>query len=523
MKKNILLVITLLLELLFILMFTIPSLRDISLKLFPFSLNIWESFKHLLKSFADLIKISSRLSGFPLRLTLTISLIIINVIYIVIYEIFAFIIGLLIKRAHKKNLIANKLDNYELTEEEKAKFSWKLYQKHFSWLGLFSFIIPTLIVIFLITLRFDRNICALYDKYNVGFDSFYSNSIYPFINSFMPIINKYFLNFIKNYIYLINGIVDIIKVKWIEYIVLVIVFAILYFLWFFIVWVLKKVFSKPNAKRRSNRAKKKYIAKMEKLELKARKDADERISSNAQGMGIDPIKNNSLYEDVSIISLRDKIEPSSFSNVRNADYIDDISTGVIDLGVASSGEEDKEPIEKKIPVFIGEEDVDIILENEPVIETIEEDTSSEFVEDDEPFFEKYIPDSIDFSYLDESLLFSQVDVIEENSENVVKDEIVSIKKYIDKKEETPTENVEIISSKLEDNSIIDEIAIEEDNKPLKKVIKKPLKPIEINAKFDSHERFKNPRKKYLDYKNNKIDSDFLEKKKRNLIRRKKHK
>lgn len=556
MKKNLALFIFGLLEIIFVIIFAVPQFRSSVINNTPFLYGCWNSYKALADSFAGMINLDQVLSSFPHRLTLTISLLLINILIIIVYETIAFIIQLIIRKNHKKNLVANKLDTYELTEEEKARFSWKLYQKHFPLSAIVSFLIPTLLILFLLLLRFDKVIC-INDIYKKGFSTIYSESISPFINSFFPSFNKELIKFIANYISMMNGIIDIVKISWIEYVIIVITFILIYLIWFLFVWIFSKMFKKTNAKRRAKRAKKKYIAKMEKIELKARKDAGQRISSKTHDLKASYDDYNvSLYEDASIISIRTNKGPASFSDAKNAEYIDDISTGVIDLGIASSTEEEeKEPIEKKIPIFVGEEDVDIVLEKEPVIETIEEEEEDYFNEE-EPFFEKYEPDNMDFSYLDESLLITQVEVFEEGHEE--EKDLIIIKQF----EETEKQNInfemeegkdnyensdiqqvedlkeeiinlEIENSKQEKTKAQDEVnpdeIVDEKNKeeikPLKfepkKSLKKPIKPISLNEKYPSNERFKNAKSKYFKL-NNKDDLKKKEMQKKRNLRRRKH-
>lgn len=541
MKKNLLLFITILLEALFVICFAVPQFKEVALSTFPWLESIWESFKFALGKFADLIHISEFLTEFPMRLTYTISLVIVNVIYIVVYEIIATIIAWLIRRSHKKTLVAHKLDTYELTEEEKARFSWKLYQRRFSWIGLFSFVIPTLIILFFIFLRFDQEVCVN-DEYNNGFSLLYSNGIKPFINTLIPVLNTYILDFIDKYISLMESIYEVINSRWIEYIIIVFAIIVIYFIWLIFVWVFKRIFKKSSAKRRARKSRDKYIAKMEKRELKARKAAGERISSREKNTPVGQSISD-YYEDVGVISSRANIDVVTYSDVKNADYMDNISAGVIDLGVAATGEEeDKEPIEKKMPIFVGEEDVDIILENEPIIETIEEEDSDDYFNEEELFFEKYVPETLDLSSLDESLLIKQVEVVDEDGsikndekevisikqfkekENVLNKEIV-IKPVVEKEVEQKKKELKPITpiDIPDDESFIDEPVVKEvkplDFKP-KKERKKPIKPISVSAKFNSEERFKDAKKKYL--KLNVTENNKQEEiKKRQLLRRKK--
>ncbi len=531
MKKNILYIISLLLQFLLIVFCCVPQLKNLVINNVSFIYDIFIWYKNCANSFASLIHIDVLFKSLPLRFTLTVSLLIINLIIFIIYRFIVFIICLMAKRKHKKVLNANKLDAYSLSEEEKAKFNWKLYQKHFHLFAILSFVIPTLLILFFIFLRYDKQICLL-DKNNKGFTLIYSKSLSPFINSILPGFNKWIINFINNYITLLNSAIDVIKISWIEYVILSVIGVLIYLLWFFFVWLFIKIFNRIGAKKRAKKAKHKYIAKMEKLELKARKKAGERISSKAVDLGISSKETMSYDEDVSIIAIQNNdSSPKSFSDIRNAEYIDDLATGVIDLGVASSGEEeDKEPIEKRIPIFVGDEDIDIILDKEPVIETIEEEKDYDEFEE-EIFFERYEQVEDEFDLLDDTLLENQVEIVDEEKDlktNKIEIKQFDITKYIVEENHKETNNVlekNDNETKKDDIELIEDIEeqlnIEQsvNKNENKKRFKKPTKPIEIISKFNENERFKRPNEKYLDIIRKKERENIISKK-RNYIRRK---
>ena len=210
---------------------------------------------------------------------------------------------------------------------------------------------------------------------------------------------------------------------------------------------------------------------------------------------------------------------------KQADYIDDISTGVVDLGVVGTGDEESEPIERKIPVFVGEEEVDITLDREPLVEIEEEDVYEDIEEDEMPFFEKYSPELTDYSYIDESLLKNQVEVVDDNQDE--KEEIFAkVQNYEDKVKQVEIEHIEEI---VEENIVSEETPKEEvsiEETPKEEVVKiiykeekkKKIKPIDIK-KRTKEERFKNAKQKYFAYKKETEDKSFIVKK-RNLIRRK---
>ena len=178
------------------------------------------------------------------------------------------------------------------------------------------------------------------------------------------------------------------------------------------------------------------------------------------------------------------------------------------------------------------------METEPYIETIEEDEEFDYDEESMPFFEKYSPDIIDYESLNEKLIEEQEIVIDENG--VEKQQtFIEIKDYEDSEKEKQRVLDEINQNKKEDNDVqIDEPIIQkqieiepiikETNKDInfKKINKsnklsKPIKPLNIISKYKEEDRFKNAKKKYLNYPlNNKKETKKDLSKKRNLIRRK---
>ncbi len=555
MRKNLPLLIFLLLEVLLAVFFLVPSLRT-TVEGISFLTSIWNTLKSIADLTNKIFTLDKVLVNVSSRLYYFIGLCIFNAILIVLYKIIVVILSFLLRRFRRKKLVSNHLGLYILTEEEKAQFEWKLYLKKVPIFGILSFIIPLGIEFLFVIIRFDRTICEN-DINRDGYFSIYNDSILPFIKTLSVDLANFVNTEITRYILTINDIINIVNIKWIEYGFIAIIFVIILFVWYFFVWIFVKLFRIPFAKRRARRAKKRYIDKMENAELKARKKAGSRISSKAHDILGDLDIELPVYEDdassISIVSDVTSIDSAYKEKVSS--YIDDISTGVIDLGLASTTEEeDKEPIEKRIPIFVDDEDVDIVLDKEPVIEVLEEE-SDEF-EEELPFFEKYSPDFFDDDCINEEYAYSQETVLEEEQEVEHEEvnfgiheeteeelmnnsEVILNENYKNEFKDTLSNNnydngeVEEYLGNVEeieiDNSLEKEFSKEEYKSllPFKKDskinTKKNIKPISLKSRFEENERFKNPKSKYLNYPLTNKKDDKEKAKKRNLKRRKHNK
>ena len=525
MKRTIGIVIIYLIQILLLVLFLVPDFRSYVNENISFLNHFWDGYKAIIEWFGGLIHIDV-LTSSNHRISNMLSVITLNIVFTVLYNLIVLILVKVSKSKRKKKLLNNNLKLYELSEEEKAKFNYKLYEKKFSLKGTISYIVPIFIVFFITVVRFDKVICEV-DLYRGGYFTFYTNNIRPFLNSIHPGLVEAIEAISYNYIIFINQIIDIVRIEFIEYLFIVFFSILLFILWTIIVLIFVKANKTHAAKRRARIAREKYITKMEKYELSSREKVEDRISSKAREILGDEIQELSLQEDASSISIVNEkyIGTDSQSIKSQADYIDDISTGVVDLGVVGTGDEESEPIERKIPVFVGEEEVDITLDREPLVEVEEEDVYEDIEEDEMPFFEKYSPELTDYSYIDESLLKNQVEVVDDNQDE--KEEIFAkVQNYEDKLEQIETETIEEI---IEENIAFDDTPNEEvstEETPKEEVIKiiykeekkKKIKPIDIK-KRTKEERFKNAKQKYFAYKKETEDKSFVVKK-RNLIRRK---
>lgn len=536
MKRVIILMLFYLTQFMLMVLFLVPGFNSFVEMNIPFLLYIWEFYKYILSLITKILHLDF-LADISVRLSNMVSAVIINVNLSIIYLIITFIFSKIFAHIRKKKLAKNNLSRYTLSEEEKARFDYKLYIRKFSIKGAISYIIPVITVLFFIFVRFDKVIC-LNDKYSEGIFNIYNSQIKGFLYNVHPGFDGIVDGIAYNYIYFVDSVIEIVKFRSLEYL-LIGTFIFIYFVsWSVIVFICARINRKHAAKRRAYRAKKKYINKMEKLELKAKLKSKNRISSKAQEIVGEDNNANGIFEDASSISIvSENADNFKYTNKqKEAEYIDDISTGVTDLGVASTGVEDDEPIERKIPIFIDDEEVDIVLDKEPFIEIEEE--LDDYEEDVMPFFEKYSPELADLSYINENLLETQLEV--EDEEEIIQENIfVEVKQINDEEDKIFNNKKEESVNDHSEEEIIDTVeAIEEvtkqevlkekqdtvkDLKTKKENIKskkKDIKPINIKNKFDEKDRFKNAKKKYYVLPNNDNSTDKMSEKKRNLLRRK---
>ena len=446
-------------------LFLVPSINEFTRANLSFLVPLWDFYKAILGLITKILHLDF-LAEVSSRLSNMVSSIILNLFVTVVYFINVLIIVGIANRVRIYRLKKRKLNRYSLSEEEKAKFDYKLYERKISIKGIISYIIPLIIVLLFLFIRFDKNICEN-DVYREGYFNVYNSQIKPFLHSIHSSITDIIDAIALNYIYFVDKVIEIIKINVIEYVFIFTTIFILFVSWSFGVFVASKINHKHAAKRRAYKARKKYINKMEKYELKAKSKAEDRISSKAKEI-VGEENTNNVFEDASPISLvAENINGINRSNrEKEAEYIDDISTGVTDLGIASSGVEEDEPIERKIPIFIDDEDVDIVLEKEAFVE-IEEDYDN-YEEDVMPFFEKYSPELMDYSYIDESLLETQIEV--EDEENHIDEESFAEVKEFVKNNEIVQEvtnieekiNVDSLESKFESASTSDALEIKDE-------------------------------------------------------------
>lgn len=499
MKRKIGLIIILSIEIIIGVLYNINSVWDAMSSAMPF-LSFIESW---ISNFVDFIKDLLAIPYFkdfeePVKDWIV--WILLNIVFILLYSLIFGIIALIQKNIRRKKYKqAHNNQGYILTDEEKARFEWKLYVTKFPTRRLISLIIPTFFMMAFVIIRYDTNMCEAYDLANKGsFTLFYD------IKSYIGDLGVWLETTISKYIVFNNQIFTQIKVTWVEYILIGLVYILICLLW----WGLFSIFIKPIrksiAKGKARRAKNRFIVKMEALEYKALKKAEKELRVSKKNKDLYASENfiNDVGEDVKAIATPLEEEKNNKDSKKKEpvsveqDYIDDISTGVTDLGlVEEDNSELQEPISVREQHFVGDEEVDIVLEEEPIIETIEEEEAYyNDVEENEESFERYQPEALDSFNIEDKIKKYNIDVIEENQEVEYfnEDDAPVIQEFEEKeiehnnKEEIPVEEehetqesqtLKIITDKKDKKIIKPVIPVQKD---LGKAEKKPIKPIDLN-------------------------------------------
>ncbi len=432
-----------------------------------------------------------------------IGFIIINIIFVILYYGIWYLVSFIIKK-HNEDKLRSVVEKYELTKSEKARFQVRNYIHTFSPYVFISLIIPIVFLFILITARFD-NVIAKEASSKLG------GTLHIFTNNIEPALNTLFLdgNFHKIILSFFtrstsNGYIDIMNVwfssvPWVEYILLVFACALILFVWFIIFQAIYLLIRKPIAKVKCDNARKAYIYKMEHQEYKIRKEYKNEVSSKSDDF-IRTLEEemNSNAKNIANITPEGNDEllknPKSYEKNRRA-YLEDIGYGVSDLGVSENDIEKAKPIVEREVRYISDEDIDIILEEEPVIEVTEdEEDVSINDEDNDEFYEKYIPEEQEIEDIKplsedvEQYIFENInddDLIKEEALNNTEDsesidELNSLEGVLPNEEEINIENQEPALETNEEQisePINEEIVEEEVNEPI--VEEEPL-DIEIS-------------------------------------------
>lgn len=483
MKRAIGLIFIYIIEILFGIFYFIKKLWNKVVSAIPFFYNIADFFRNILKLIRGWLNFDF-FNNLPLRAQNIIVIILLNIVFTIIYLVFFGVLAFIIRKSKQKKMARERNRVFTLSEEEKAKFEWKLYERKFPGRRLISLIIPVFLMLTIVVIRFDKAICAQYDLFNKGyFDIF--NNCKPYIGNF----GNWCETIISKYIGLNNNIVNAIGVTWVEWIEIALVTIVICLLWYGFFSLFAKPFRRYQAKKRAKRARIKYVYKMELLEYKAWKktqkekeisqknrdlyDSDDALITDVEA----DVKSISNVEDSNVMKPRNNIDSPS-----QQAYIDDISTGVTDLGIIEEdNDEIQQPIISRETHFVGDEDVDIVLEEEPILETIEEKDEffDDILEEDETF-DRYFFESTPSLNIDDKVKKYNVEVIEDGQveeEIEIKDDIL-IMEYDDSKSiQVP---FPALKNENEENNIsLSKVTIV-DNKDEKR--KKPIKPIDIRSK-----------------------------------------
>lgn len=425
-----------------------------------------------------------------------VSALIINVCFIIVYYLIFGIIGLIIKNSKKKKINRVIKNHYVLNDNEKEKFNYKNYLKRFPIRRVLSLIIPLAFIAIIIITRLDRSLCEQYNVQTFGKIDFFTNFISPNVTKFFKnsptYINKYLLLFHNNknigYFDLINKLPK--NLFWVEIIVGVLASLLILFVWYLLLTLIYLPFRKLCAKKKAKKMCNAYILKKDYAEYKLRiRHRDEYSSKSEEFMNIVEEEKNE-EQPLAIVKNAPKLKKV---NINSEEYYDDLGSGVKDLGVGEIVEEknDTAHIEREVR-YISDKDFDIILDNEPVIEVVEDDGLDQILQqtkEDELFYEKYQPDEVEIKdYPEYSKDQQEVNdyvssFTKEEKVDLVKEENVNHLMEEEKIEETPVEKEEILDVEKVDSSESKEETKKDD----------PIDPI-----IESKDEIKNEEKEEID-------------------------
>lgn len=416
------------------------------------------------------------------------TLIIVNVAFIVVYFTVFCTVGVILKSRKRKKVYRVVKVPYELNEAEEERFSYKNYLKKFPTKRVISLIIPVSFIVLFILMRYDIEFSSRVNFFEVGIFDTYSRFIDPFIqkvfnntDSFTNVASKVFTNEMHiGYADLINKLPE--SVAWLEYIILVLFAVLILAIWFGFFTLFNLFFKKTCAKRKAKKARENYIFKKDYKEYKYRiKHAKEYSSKSEKFMSLVEDDN----KDNQVIADSKNAKKLKRENDVPEDYYDDLGNGVRDLGVGEIEKEnpDKAKTEREVR-YISDKDFDITLEAEPVIEVVEDDEIDPIHQqskEDELFYEKYQQDDIDIKDYenyskDRQTLNDYVSSINdgEKSDEIETQELVS-KETVEVQEE-PKEAV-VLEEKVENI---------EDKEKVKEIVEEKIDVVE-NTKVEKEE------------------------------------
>lgn len=391
-----------------------------------------------------------------------IGLLIVNVICIVIYYA---IFGPLTIVFRKKNERKRReiVPKYQLTNLEKEKLDEKNFIRRFPKGTVISFIFPVLLIALFIIIRFDKVICEVNGSKLNGTLDISNKYIEPFLSSIATpaSIHDFFTYRMGMYIKLVTSFLN--NVPWVEYVLLFVGSIIILGLWLLVFFLIGLIFKKPLARRRSKLAKRRYIEKMEKIEYRLHKKYKDETSVKADDfISIVEEEQNTPATSISNIDAYKENDKKGLFDRQKKAYLEEIGYGVTDLGITKDNEEVTKPITEREVRYISDEDVDIILEEEPVIEVVEEDDVTDVNPsiEDELFFEKYeadenvSEDSSGVSQDVEDYILKNTQVEENEEKDINNEEVLNDK-------ENNSLQEEIKEEKVEEQQVVEEILLED--------------------------------------------------------------
>ena len=498
MKRKIALFSIYILEIVFGVCYYVKDIWNAIIKAVPFMSNVGNLIGQIIRYFKGLINIQA-FKDLPVMAQSIIVVLILTILFTIVFSLVFGIIATIQKKLRRNELSTKAQKVFTLSSEERAKFEWKLYIKKFPIRRLVSLIVPLSLFLLFLIIRFDKAFCeAEFSKID-GFFNIYG-SIKPYLSSFVDGIEY----MVSMYIAFNNRIYEYLGVNWVEWILLAISLVVICLLWWGLFSIFAKPFSHFVAKRKAQKAKNNYIEKMEIIEYKTWKKAQRemRVSNKAKEFYSQDEFNDTEDVDSNLIGQsttnndadNDNKKLKENSTQKEIDYLDDISTGVVDLGIVhEDNDEVKAPILSRETHFVGDEEIDIVLEKEPIIETIEEEEIYFDNQEYQDTFERYQPDNLVNIELDDKIKKYNIDLIDEEQVVLFDEEHPIINEYQDT-------NRGVL---LNDDVKTENENTNSDNQKFRPIVKdstrKNIKPINLSV----------DRKKVVEYiiNNNKVKSN----------------
>jgi hypothetical protein len=407
--------------------------------------------------------VSNLMNGyFGFKYPAYLSLVLVNVIFILVYVIISSIIAKIVKNNNEKKMLRVIKEHYVPTDAEEKKYDYHNYLDKFPLKTCLSLIIPLFIFFLIIVTRFDYTVCEASSSKLNGFTNLYTSFVENFIRKIYyadPDAANNYLNLFYNvnktgYIDKANELIG--DFAWLEYIIIPVVVLVVCFLWVGIISLIGLIFKKPSAIRRAKKARNKLIRNRDKDEYKFRIQHGKEYSNKSEEF-------ISMYEEEDksspIATIDNKDENKKESSPDEIAYYEALGEGVKDLGVGETATSTSKPIVEREVRYIADEDYDIVLEAEPVIEAVEDDGLDALIsqnKEDELFYEKYVADDIALKQLDEY----------ENNNNVVSydDEVI-----VPYEVETPSQLINEVSTSSNEEVYVEDNEEVLPTSPLKKV------------------------------------------------------
>lgn len=499
MKRKILLIILLSLEFIMYFLFTLCKVNVGLQSVPPFNIiyiiALW--FLNVTNSMMNGLHLNSLFNAMlgnelP-NLNIFLSIVFFNIIFIILYIVIADVVTLITNNVRDKK-VRKIVAKYELSSNEYDKFNYKHYMSRFPLKRPLSLIIPLSFSLLFIFTRFDATICNELNSVNKGGLFVSKNVIEPLFNELLKPIDfhAWLIDVYRGYI---GGIDTVFRgFTWIEYVFIVIGVIALLFIWYGFFTLIHLIIRKPCAKYKANKDRINYVRKMEYIEYKLKnKYKDETSIKSDEFMHIVEKEQREAAREIARFKKNpeDEQKEARDSELKKKAYYEEIGQGVTDLGVSNENPIDFDtPIVERQVKYISDEEVDIILDEEPVIEIVEDDKEERNIEfgRESVFFERYQPDDFEIKTVEEysGLSFrnevppneeKEVEPIITENDNLVENEDKEEKATINE-EETLIEIKEDIPSKEEHIEEVIKEDVSSNVEHVEEEIKEEVTPIE---------------------------------------------